>query len=504
MDKLRLSTFTRRTIPRVTCICSGYRTTGLATFNTRRMMGIGFGTNSYTWTNAFVYSKTDERGLTVTNTWDAFGRLLKVLYPDGTYVTNVYTNLDLVMTIDRMGFTNSFDYNDFRQMLHKIDALSRTNTYSYCDCSSLSSVTDPLNQTTSFSYDYAGRRLYTLYPDGSWVTNNFDLMDRLTNVLDSTGASLTNWYNNQGLIVAVSNKVGQLQSARFDILDRTTNSVDANGVTITNTYDNIDRLLTRGYPDGGVEKFVYSLNIAGVSSYTNQLGSNVVNYAYDALGRKTNEVNPGITTNKYTYGPASDLLTLTDGKKQTTTWRYDQYGRTTNKVDATSAEIFRYQYNADNRLTNRWSTAKGATTYKYDQVGNLTNVVYPVSTNIVMRYDALNRLTNMVDAVGTTVYSYANQFLASEDGPWDNDTVSYTYANRLRGGLTLLQPNASSWTQSYSYDEGNRLQSLSSPAGVFGYSYNVGQSVSPASLVRRLTFPNGAYITNAFDSVARL
>ena len=60
------------------------------------------------------------------------------------------------------------------------------------------------------------------------------------------------------------------------------------------------------------------------------------------------------------------------------------------------------------------------------------------------------------------------------------------------------------YNQSYSYDEGNRLQSLSSPAGVFGYSYNVGQSVSPASLVRRLTFPNGAYITNAFDSVARL
>src|SRR6266699_4344525 len=53
-----------------------------------------------------------------------------------------------------------------------------------------------------------------------------------------------------------------------------------------------------------------------------------------------------------------------------------------------------------------------------------------------------HRLTNMMDAVGTTVYSYANQFLASEDGPWANDTVSYIYTNRLRGGLTLLQPNA--------------------------------------------------------------
>src|SRR5204863_125029 len=132
-----------------------------------------------------------------------------------------------------------------------------------------------------------------------------------------------------------------------------------------------------------------------------------------------------ITANNYTYSAASDLLTLTDGKNQATAWHYDQYGRTTNKVDATSTEIFRYQYDADNRLTNRWSAAKGSTTYKYDAVGNLTNIVYPVSTAITLQYDALNRPANMTDMAGTTVYGYANQFLVSEDGPWANDTVSY-------------------------------------------------------------------------------
>jgi len=45
----------------------------------------------------------------------------------------------------------------------------------------------------------------------------------------------------------------------------------------------------------------------------------------------------------------------------------------------------------------------------------------------------------MVDAAGTTVYGYSSGgFLASEDGPWDNHTISYTYANRLRSGLNLL------------------------------------------------------------------
>jgi len=68
--------------------------------------------------------------------------------------------------------------------------------------------------------------------------------------------SVTNTFNNQGLVVAVDNPLGRVQTAAYDILDRATNIVDLNGVTISATYDNLNRLLTCGYPDGGVEKYV--------------------------------------------------------------------------------------------------------------------------------------------------------------------------------------------------------------------------------------------------------
>ena len=52
----------------------------------------------------------------------------------------------------------------------------------------------------------------------------------------------------------------------------------------------------------------------------------------------------------------------------------------------------------------------------------------------------------MLDAVGTTRYGYTSfGAMQSEDGPRENDTVSYTYANRLRSGLSLSQPNAAPW-----------------------------------------------------------
>ena len=94
------------------------------------------------------------------------------------------------------------------------------------------------------------------------------------------------------------------------------------------------------------------------------------------------------------------------------------YGRVTNKLDQAAVEILRYTYDANSRLTNRWSKAKTNTVYAYDGVGNLTNVNYPVSTDITYKYDALNRVTNMVDAAGTSVYAYtAGGQLWTEDLP---------------------------------------------------------------------------------------
>jgi RHS repeat-associated protein len=173
----------------------------------------------------------------------------------------------------------------------------------------------------------------------------------------------------------------------------------------------------------------------------------------------------------------------------------------TNKVDNLGSNAFFYAYDPDSRLTNRWSAAKTNTAYGYDPVGNLTNISYPISHGITLAYDAMNQLTNMVDAVGATVYSHdAVGQLLNEDGPWVDDTVSYTYANRLRTGLSVLAPNASAWTVSYAYDAAKRLTNVTSQAGAFGYTYSAPRSMLPAELA----LPSGAFMTNTFDAVARL
>ncbi len=82
--------------------------------------------------------------------------------------------------------------------------------------------------------------------------------------------------------------------------------------------------------------------------------------------------------------------------------------------------------------------------------------------------------------------------------------VSYSnLRNGLRGGMTVQAPNASAWAVTYGYDAGNRLTSLASPAGVFGYSYASVTAGSAGTLINGTTLPNRARITNTFDAMAR-
>jgi RHS repeat-associated protein len=493
------TTFTYNTTQQVTSITSP---TGLILTNIYAndnslvtQILVGFATNSFSYSNDLIAAYTDARGLTVGNTWDPLGRLTGQQFPDGSYASNIYAALDLAAARDRMGNWTTFGYDSMRRNTSITNALGYITLFSYCGCGSLESVLDAGNNVTSFYYDNQGNLTNTIYADGYSVQRKLNLLHQAIITSDSTGNSATNAYNNQGLLTSIKNAAGNVAVYSFDSLDRVINSVDANAVSINTSYDSLGRLLARTYPDGGGESFGYTQNVSGYTSHTNQNG-NVTVCAYDALGRKTCEVFVGVSTNQFGFDGVGDLLTLTDGRNQVTTWNYDEYGRVTNKVDAGGIVSFVYQYDPTGQLTNRWTPAKGNTAYTYDQVGNRTNINYGGGTSISFAFDHLNRLTNMVDALGTTRFTYdAVGELLSSGGLWSGDTVSYSYIGRVRSSLAF-----SGWTNSYLYDAALRLTNITSPAGSFGYRYDSTRAMQ----VGTLSLPNGAYIANTYDTLARL
>jgi RHS repeat-associated protein len=463
-------------------------------------------TNQFAYTNGQLHISTDERGLKMTNSWDGLLRLTRTLYPDGAYTSNRYEKLDLAATRDRRGNWTSYGFNAIRQLVAETNALDHVTRYGYgtCGCGDLETITNALNQVTTITYDQQLRPTVVAFPDGSQLTRQYDLIGQITNVLDGANNKFSYAYNHQGLVTTISNSFGKLLSRVYDRLDRPTQVTDANGVNATNTFDALDRITSRGYPDGGIEKFGFSSK--GLVAITNQL-SQITRVDYDAARRLIALTNANLEVTRYGYDPAGTLTNLLDGKLQSTRWKLDSFGRVTNKVDDAGDLAASYTYDAGGNVTSRSTPEKGTTTFAYDAVNNLTNIDYPASADIRLAYDGVNRLTNVVDATGTNAFTYtAVGQLASEDGPWANDTVSYGYSQQLRTNLSLSQPNASPWSQAYVYDGGRRLHTLTSPAGTFGYAYPAaGGVLSPASaLVEKLSLPNGAYITNAHDAVAQL
>jgi RHS repeat-associated protein len=474
-------------------------------------------TNAFTWnSDGTLATQTDPRNMVETFFWDPLHRLKGTSDYRGM-TTNLYYALsgtayanssggtaiiDLTATRNRLGNWTSYVYDAARRKIAETNGIGVVTAYAYCPCGSVSSITNAWNtavqEVTTLNFDNQSRLSFSTYADGYSVTNWYDSLSRVT-VQGDGAANRRMFYNNVSQPTVRSNAYGAELTESYDNLGRPQYVTDANGVMITNTFDVLDRLVARGYPDGGVERFGYSAK--GLIAYTNQI--NATNfYAYYELGRKTYETNANGEILKYTNSAAGDLLSLTDGKNQTTLWCYDTAGRVSSKYDQGGSLVLTYTYDPLDQLTNRWSAAMGNTSYSYDGVGNLTAVHYPHSPAQTYSYDSLNRLTNMVDASGTTKYGYtAGNQVWTEIPPISNGTITNTYSNRLRTLMTLKQPSGV-WTNKFVYDAAGRLTNVTSPAGVF--SYTRGGASGGSRLTKKLLLPNTAYITNKFDGVARL
>jgi RHS repeat-associated protein len=474
---------------------------------------------SFTWLNGYMRTHTDARGFVTTYTRDALGRLTQIDYPgspgsSAQYVYSIapwqgfnYTGyasniLDVTAIKDRMGYWTTNTYDRLRRVVAVTDARNNTTSYEYCGCGSPETITDALTHETVYTFNNAGQKTDVVYPDATSEHFYYNELGQLISSADSLGTRYF-YYNNQGLLIATYGPNGYEKQIVYDIDDNPVSVTDANGVTVTQTFDWLGRLLTKAVPGLNTEQYAYSAR--GLTSFTGA-DTKTTSYTYDEAGRKLTETTPTPKSEiiSYSYNAAGDLLTLTDGRSKVTTWTYDTEGHVkSKKYHGQASATLLYDYDADGRLTNRWTSAKGYARYRYDGAANLTNVVYDASPALTYKYDAVNRLTNMVDAYGTSKYSYTNiSNLLTEDGPLASDTVTYGYhatAPGLRTSLTLQQTYPSSWSQTYAYDGSRRLQTLTSPAGTFTYTYK-----AAGMLWTNLALPNAAAITNAYDNGARL
>ncbi len=276
-------------------------------------------TTNYTY-DAYgrVQTATDTDSFKLTYSYDDLDRIVKVDYPDGTYVSHLYEpiseGLDLIGFIDRMGRMSQFRHDDVGRVVQSIDPKGQSTIYQWCGCGSLNTLIDPKGQATTWLRDIQGRLEKKVYPDNSEINYLYEPESGLlSKVTDQRGFDKEFKYFVDGNIEEISFDDGG--TADPDYID---------APTVTYTYDpyfnRTATLTTEGDPDDYTYQYygftgdgnANRLEAVTISKVRNsQTVDTDIDYAYDSLGRLLTRDFKG-ATETYGYDALDRLDTLND------------------------------------------------------------------------------------------------------------------------------------------------------------------------------------------------
>ncbi len=409
-----------------------------------------------------VKTVTDIDGNTKTYDFDNLDRVTKVTYSDGTHEAITYKYLDPEWLRDRMGRWSRVSYNALRQKIAVMDAAQCLTQYSWCKCGDLKSIVDGNGHRTTWRHDVAGRIWEKEYSDGSKEEYSYDLIGRLSSVVDA--ASKTRSYS-----YAVDNSLLSTGGTTF---------------TYNATYSRMETMSDLS----GTTTFTYNpigtLGAGRLASVSGTHANSEITYGYDALGRVTKRSINGVDRN-FTF---ADGIRLTRETNPLGQFDYTYDGATSRIASATAAtglvSAYTYIPSPHERLlksithTGPSDAAISSFGYAYDGVGNIADwtqnqvsaTVLPVQT-WKLTMDAVDQLTGV---------SVAGQPALSEFFGYDN------------GGNRLTRQKGNS-TTSATYNDLNQLGMISGGgklhiAGTTDEPANVTVQGVPARMVTSTSF----------------
>lgn len=401
-------------------------------------------------------SVTDSEGHTWNYTHNDKGSVTSATSPNGSAALFTYdaNGVDLLQVEDANG-TVSYTYDTAHHVTSATDRLGNTTTFTHNSFGQVTSRTDPLGVVTMYAYD-AGQRLAQVIVDGTLV-----------------------------------------EVFTHDPLGRVVTHTSPSGMVRSFTYDDLDHLISIVFPEGRSTEFTYEDCCPFLLAAVSERSGKTTTYSYDALKRKIRITDPDSGTERYDYDENGNVVGITDPNGNTTRFEYDVVDRPIHKIFADGTQLS-YTYGHAGLLESRTNARGVVASHTYDENHNLTGVSYSDATpSVVYQYDATHRLIERQDGAGTFAFAYdAESRLTTVDGPWSNDTLTYTYdALGRRVGLAV----EGSAAVAHDYDTLGRLTEIARGASTHTFTYP-GASHFPSGLAR----PGGGSTTYVRDILDRL
>ena len=310
--------------------------------------------------------KAGSSSITTYSTYDDEGKVLTETDGRGIVTAYSYDSDDRVTacTVNGKGVTASYEENEDGTLTTVITDENGFKQAEVTDINgeiiSTSDISGNLSKTTNYLYDTEGNNIKILYPDGSYIINEFDLLNQ--NIRSTS-------YKAGGAIEEVTAYVydvnGNITEARIFESDGTTEKYRENFI-----YDAEGKLVSK------------------TVTYDNSSESETISYSYDNEDRliKTSyagKSNLGDIT--YSYDSYGNIQKIYQNEKLVTEYIYDGFYRISKRYDYTSAGgssyiLRNYSYDSFDRVTAMTSRFVGASSktfegyyYTYDKGGNITS-----------------------------------------------------------------------------------------------------------------------------------
>ncbi|MEV4598349.1 RHS repeat-associated core domain-containing protein [Amycolatopsis sp. NPDC049253] len=418
---------------------------------------LGYTTN-YSYDDAGnVIETIDPNGIATVNQYDQAGQIPASANGIRDLTSTTTTQVDNVVESTTGNFgtepvrTVTYHYDDPAHPADRTrttDPRNNTTTETYDAYGDNTSSSDPLGDTTKYGYDTnTGQRTSSVDPNGTAAGVTPSCAPPATGCTTFT-------LNAKGQLLQTTDALGHTTKNTYDSDGNKTSATDANNHATTYTYDPADRMTTTTMPDNSTRKTDYNPDgtiadtIDGVGARTS--------FGYDGQGRSH---------------------TRTDPDNRTITTNLDHAGRVHTIVDA----------------------AGRTTTMGYDLAGELASVSYSdgATPGVTYDYDPAGQRVDMTDGTGTSTWTYNAFGEVTESQQGSGSTVTYGYDDA--GNQNAITYPGQSAAVARAFDPANRLTSVTDTAGnatTFGYTRD--------SDVLTTTYPNGATVTNGYDTADRL
>ncbi|OMC83108.1 hypothetical protein BK130_10280 [Viridibacillus sp. FSL H8-0123] len=435
------------------------------------------------------------KGETTKFEYDAFGRMTKILYANGTYEAVSYDDDNYKVTdTDKKDNTTSVTYTIYGQKQEEIDGESHTKTYEYDPLylDSITSITDGNGHKTAYEYDVNNnlskltdallREKSFKYNKNDQVTiidmpkmtfqYGYDINGELNESILPSGIKRLYNYNESGQIdtVQVINPIG-------DIISTTSYRYDENGKTSKVTQDGT-----------GLKTYAYTTETNLVEKYT--LGLFTQSFAYDEQER--------VTKRQTSYDKGLSVLKETLFKNNSDDIDHVKYG-----VGDNTLHDYQYDKNTeDNQSTLNLNDGTLKQVSQYNDANNLSSLMYTSKTqqpfDIQYEYTKNGNISKETVNGNDLIFEYdKNEQLTKETLP-NGDVNTYKYdevGNRKKAHLkdkeyTFEYNDANQITTkndtAYKYDaDGNLLEDEN-----YKYAYNERQQLTKSKrLLEKLSQP---------------